>query len=294
MKDTVNRPDGTKLAAETEDFRVPYLPSSETQIPIIMHHGMGRGMQWWYEWMPILGAARHEVVRYDCRGCGKSTTPNGDWGMDALIDDGIAVIEAHGAKQFHWVGFDSGGLIGLLIAEKRPDLIKSITVINSPFSFRKNIVDAYCQGYPSPGAALRAQGYPLYLKNTNWVRLTMPNAKDGDLLSAWHTRVQGLTPTPVAAAILDSVFSVGRFEEVAAALEHPILTIVGDRAGMCMVEDQLRVYRSMKNGEFAVLPNVGSGVNLSEANLCAQLTVAFLDRVNTGRASIKPAVSASG
>lgn len=43
-------------------------------------------------------AARHRVIRMDCRGHGDSGRPGADFGDDELADDAMAVIEAAGVR----------------------------------------------------------------------------------------------------------------------------------------------------------------------------------------------------
>ena len=52
------------------------------------------------------------------------------------------------------------------------------------------------------------------------------------------------------------------------------MILVGDRDAFCSVEDAVTAYRTLKNGELAVLPNTGHGITLE----AVQTAAAFLER----------------
>lgn len=72
---------------------------------------------------------RFRVVAWDHRGQGDSDVPPGRVAtIEACTDDAIAVIERLGAP-VDFVGLSMGGFVGLRIAARRPELVRSLVLI---------------------------------------------------------------------------------------------------------------------------------------------------------------------
>lgn len=70
-------------------------------------------------------------LAYDHRGHGQSATPTQGYELDNLVDDAIAFIEALNVAPVHFVGMSTGGFIAMRIAVRRPDLLKSIVLMDT-------------------------------------------------------------------------------------------------------------------------------------------------------------------
>ncbi|NJO32036.1 MAG: alpha/beta hydrolase [Rhodospirillales bacterium] len=117
----------TAIAAEA--FGDPAHP------PMMLIMGGMASMLWWPETFCRRLAERGRfVIRYDQRDTGLSTKyPPGEpgYGMDDVVDDAFAVLDAHGISSAHFVGFSLGGMIGQVAALKKPQRVRSLTVISS-------------------------------------------------------------------------------------------------------------------------------------------------------------------
>lgn len=75
---------------------------------------------------------RFRVVRPDFRGQGRSAPPERRIiDMDTCAADTIAVIEELGLGSSHLVAQSMGGDVGIRVAARRPDLVRSITLLGS-------------------------------------------------------------------------------------------------------------------------------------------------------------------
>ena len=121
--------DGT-LAWDVVDLTPPWLATPST---VILHHGLGTNADMWSEWLPRL-AARHRVVRFDMRGCGRSghLTYAGPLSLDLFRDDVLAVADAAGAERFHLIGESFGGTVALFTGATRREQLLSVTTVSSP------------------------------------------------------------------------------------------------------------------------------------------------------------------
>src|SRR5262249_35763894 len=74
---------------------------------------------------------RFRCITIDLRGHGQSElTPSG-YDMETLSDDVAALIEQLGAAPCHFVGWSVGGFIGLRLAARRPQLLRSLVLIGA-------------------------------------------------------------------------------------------------------------------------------------------------------------------
>lgn len=98
--------------------------------PLLLLHGLGSSGQDWELVAPKL-AAHYRVVIPDVRGHGRSDKPPGDYGVSLFARDIAAFCDRLGLKSVHVVGLSMGGMIAFELAVHRPDLVRSMVIVNS-------------------------------------------------------------------------------------------------------------------------------------------------------------------
>lgn len=99
--------------------------------PLVLVHGTGAQASSWGRTPSDLAAAGYRVVAYDRRGYGRSAHPPvRDYRVH--IDDLARVLEWVGAPA-HVLGWSSGGNTALALAVSRPELIRSVVVMEAPW-----------------------------------------------------------------------------------------------------------------------------------------------------------------
>jgi pimeloyl-ACP methyl ester carboxylesterase len=74
----------------------------------------------------------YRCVAIDWRGQGASPpAQDGRYDMDTLSEDAIAIIEHLGVAPVHFVGLSMGGFVGQRIAARRPELVRSLTLLDT-------------------------------------------------------------------------------------------------------------------------------------------------------------------
>jgi len=98
---------------------------------IIMSHGFLMDGEMFRYQTPYF-SSRYRMVTFDWRGQGKSeATPTG-YDMENLYKDAVEFIQQISPDTpVHWVGVSMGGFIGLRIAARDPELLKSLVVANT-------------------------------------------------------------------------------------------------------------------------------------------------------------------
>lgn len=98
--------------------------------PLLLVHGLGSSIQDWEYQIPELAKTRR-VLAIDVRGHGRSGKPRAAYQMSDFAADVIGLIEHLGLSQVHLVGISMGGMIGFQLAVDRPELLNSLTIVNS-------------------------------------------------------------------------------------------------------------------------------------------------------------------
>ncbi|TYB45314.1 alpha/beta fold hydrolase [Actinomadura chibensis] len=98
---------------------------------LVLIHGLGGSTRWWDEVVPPL-ARSHRVVRIDLLGFGRSAKPSG--GGYAIGEQGErvgAALTRIGVRRATVVGHSTGGAVATALAERRPELVSALVLIDS-------------------------------------------------------------------------------------------------------------------------------------------------------------------
>jgi pimeloyl-ACP methyl ester carboxylesterase len=98
--------------------------------PLLFIHGLGSSGRDWEMQIPFF-AQNYRVVVFDLRGHGKSDKPRGLYTMSQFAADAAGLMQALGIAPAHVVGISLGGMIALQLAVDRPDMVKSLVIVNS-------------------------------------------------------------------------------------------------------------------------------------------------------------------
>jgi pimeloyl-ACP methyl ester carboxylesterase len=98
--------------------------------PLFLIHGIGAARDAWRLMVPTL-REQATVISYDLRGHGASPLPNGEFGLDELVEDLERVRERTGFEQAHFAGHSLGGMIGPAYAWRYPERVLSLALLST-------------------------------------------------------------------------------------------------------------------------------------------------------------------
>jgi len=98
--------------------------------PVVLIHGLGSSSRDWEQQLPAL-AERYRVLTYDVRGHGASSKPRGPYSVAQFANDLALLLERLEHRPAHVVGISMGGMIAFQLAVDRPDLVRSLVIVNS-------------------------------------------------------------------------------------------------------------------------------------------------------------------
>lgn len=97
---------------------------------VVLGHGLLFSTTMWRHQVEALRAS-YRCVAIDWRGQGDSPPSDAGYDMDTLYADAVGVIEHLGVGPVHYVGLSMGGFVGMRVAARRPDLVRSLTLIDT-------------------------------------------------------------------------------------------------------------------------------------------------------------------
>jgi pimeloyl-ACP methyl ester carboxylesterase len=239
---------------------------------VLMLHGMAESSEAWFGWVPHL--ARHfKVVRPDMRGFGRSTAMPVDyaWTLDRMVDDVVALMDALQIQRFHLVAAKIGGTVARRLASRFADRVMTLTVAGTPAPYRDTVAaraDAWTREFQTQGVE-------------SWARRTM-GARLGDRFPPegvqwWVNLMSRTAPSTLVGAILPIPSADIRGD--LPKIKCPTLVITTEASGLGSVEETKTWQQQIPNSRLLVLPGNSYHVAASDADRCAQETLAFIRSV---------------
>jgi pimeloyl-ACP methyl ester carboxylesterase len=106
-------------------------PPGKPEAPVlVLGHGLLFSTTMWRHQVEALRAS-YRCVAIDWRGQGLTPPTRDGYDMDTLYADAVAVIEGLGVGPVHYAGLSMGGFVGQRLAARRPDLVRSLTLIDT-------------------------------------------------------------------------------------------------------------------------------------------------------------------
>ncbi|HHL22008.1 MAG TPA: 3-oxoadipate enol-lactonase [Aliiroseovarius sp.] len=113
------------------NIRLHYADTGPRDAPVLVLSGsLGTDFRMWEDMIAYLPRGLR-VVRYDMRGHGLSTCPDGPYFMGDLVADVAALMERLEVSAATFVGLSIGGMIGQGLAAERPDLVGALVLSNT-------------------------------------------------------------------------------------------------------------------------------------------------------------------
>jgi pimeloyl-ACP methyl ester carboxylesterase len=99
---------------------------------VLLHGGLSKTSSWDYLMVPPLEDQFH-VFAYDRAGHGFTGDQPGSLHFEFQCQEAIAYLEDVVKEPAHLIGYSDGGIIALMVAIKRPELVKSIVAFGANY-----------------------------------------------------------------------------------------------------------------------------------------------------------------
>ena len=109
------------------EYRIEGPPAA----PVVMFsHPLAATLEVWDAQAAAL-TGRYRVLRYDARGHGGSAVPPGPYTLAEMASDAVALLDALGIAQVHFVGLSMGGCVGMTAALDHASRFKSLVLADT-------------------------------------------------------------------------------------------------------------------------------------------------------------------
>jgi len=260
---TLNCPD-FKMHYTVDDFTDPWT-QPET---ILLLHGNCESGAAWYAWMPLL-ARRYRVVRPDRRGFGASTPMPREfaWTLDMLIADHERLMDALGIDRFHVVGCKWGGTLARAFAARRPNRVRTLTVVGTPAAARPG-----AEVIPKLTAEFEREGLEGWARRTMGMRLGSDFPREG--VEYW---IKLMASAPVSSMIgFNETLNYIDISAEMPQIRCPTLVITTEGSGLASVDQNRAWQQQIPNSRLVVLPGDSYHVALTNPDGCAKATLDFI------------------
>lgn len=230
--------------------RTWYDECGEGEAVVLLHPG-GAGVDA-RAWGPNLDAlaAGFRVFTPERRGHGRTPDVDGPITFDLMAQDTIAFLETVVGEPAHLVGCSDGAIVALLVALRRPDLVRRLAFIAGVYHY---------QGW-APGVLDATNDPPEFLERF-YAELSPDGPGHYSVIVEKLARMHATEPT-VTRSELNQI-------------EPRTLVMVGDDDEVTL-EHAITLYRNLPRGEFAVVPGTSHGLLVEKPAVCNSLIIDFL------------------
>ncbi|MFB1484403.1 alpha/beta fold hydrolase [Corallococcus sp. RDP092CA] len=227
---------------------------------------------------------RFRCIAYDHRGQGQSDVPPEKViDMETVYADAVALIESLGVAPVHFVGLSMGGFVGLRLAARRPDLLRSLVLLetssdpepaaNVPRYTALNLVARYVGLGPVVSPVMRILFGASFL--------TDPGRAEERAL--WRARLKG-NRRDIYRAVNGVIQRKGIPEELP-RIRTPTLVIVGEEDRATVPQKAERLHALIPGSKLVRLSRGGHSSTVEEPALVNAELAPFLTQHASGQAA---------
>ena len=244
------------------------------EVPTLFVNGLTMDTTSWNPLAENLGRD-YAVIRYDCRGQGRSEKPDGPYRTLQHAADLVALLDHLELDRVHLVGLSNGGLVSMVaageLASGAPERIASLTVIDSFAEIDtalELIVSSWKQALRAGGAALR------FDVATPWVWGHEFLARHHEEVRALRERAAEVEPR-VVEGLIDGLLDFGNAYQSVAAYRGPMLVLVGADDVLTPPRYSKKILEDARDARLQILPGTGHAAPIERPNHVADAIRSF-------------------
>lgn len=220
---------------------------------------------------------RYRTIAFDFRGHGGSEITRSGYDMETLAGDAAALIRALDAAPCHFAGLSMGGFVGLRLAARQPELLRSLVVIDSSADPepRENL-----PRYRLLNGVARLFGLGSVVGRVLPIvfgRTTMTAPERREVRETWRRRIAEQSRRGVTRAVRGVVGRDGVYGELE-RIRVPTLVVVGEEDTATRPEKAERMRDAITGAELVVVPRAGHMSTIENPEAVTRALEAFLPR----------------
>jgi 3-oxoadipate enol-lactonase len=243
---------------------------------VTFSHSLACSLSMWDEQARAL-RGRYRVLRYDTRGHGQTSAPEGAYTLEQLADDLKGLLDGLGISATHFVGLSMGGMIGQVFALKYPAMVQSLALCDTTSRYAPGAAAVWQERIKTVGA----KGMEPMVAPTLERWFTAPfRARRKDVMERVGALIRATPPAGYIGCChaLPKINVTERLRDV----RCPALVIVGEEDPGTPVEMAREIHAALPAAELAVLCRASHLSNVEQPEEFNRALESFLDKL-TGR-----------
>jgi 3-oxoadipate enol-lactonase len=253
--------------ADLGDVQLNYeIDGDPSGAPVVFAHALGTNLAIWEEVVAALPAGLR-LIRYDLRGHGQSSVPEGAYSMGQMVRDAERLMAFLEVKDACFIGISLGGMIAQGLAVKRLDLVRALVLSNTsakiatPEIWKRRMALVEAKGISAISTETLARWFPRAFR-------TSPEAL------RWKEVLEGTSLTGYLGAC--AAIAGTDFYTPTAGLSLPTLGIGGWDDGSTPPDLVRETVNLIPGSQFALLRKTGHLPCIDQPQAYADLLAVFL------------------
>jgi 3-oxoadipate enol-lactonase len=265
--------------ARVNGVEIHYQEQGRGEQTVVLSHGLLWSARM-YEAQVRALAADYRVIAWDHRGQGFSSSPNErSHQIESCYHDALALLEHLHATPCHFVGLSMGGFVGMRIAARHPQLLRSLSLLataadgepaaNLPRYRLLTAVVKRLGPRPVTSQVLPIMFGPSFL--TDPARAAERERWEGELRRNPRTIVRAVTGVIEREHCLDEL----------ANIRCPVLVLHGDEDHAISRSRALATYEAIESARFVAIEAAGHSMTIENPEAVTRALREFLDEVRS-------------
>lgn len=223
-------------------------------------------------------SGRYRCIAYDHRGQGGSEVADSGYDMDTLTEDAIALISQLEAEPCHFVGLSMGGFVGMRLAARHPELVKSLTLLETSADMepRENVPK-----YGRLNFVARWFGLGLVVGKVMPIlfgKTFMSDPARAIDRETWRKHIVGNHRIGITRAVKGVIDRNGVMDELG-RIACPTLVAVGDEDTATVPAKSERIATAIAGADLKIIPQAGHSSTIEQPEFVSDLIESFVDSV---------------
>jgi pimeloyl-ACP methyl ester carboxylesterase len=241
---------------------------------VIFAHGLLWSGQMFAQQVDVL-QQRYRCITFDWRGQGRSEVTRAGYDMESLYADTLALIDTLGIESCHFVGLSMGGFIGMRLAARRPDIVRSLILLGTSADSEPA---ANIPKYRMLNLVGRWLGFRLVAAQVMPIMFGQKFLRDparARLRKEWRRRMLANHRIGITRATAGVITRRGIADQLD-TIRAPTLILVGDQDVATPPAVAQRIHARIPQSQLAIIPGAGHTSTVEEPQMVNTAILAFL------------------
>lgn len=257
------------------DVTLSYTDTGQGAETIVFSHGFLMSQELFAPQIAAL-KDRYRCIAYDHRGQAGSSVPTDGYDMDTVAEDGRKLIEALGVGPVHFVGLSMGGFVGIRLASRHPDHLKSLVLMDTSADEEPHILK-----YRVLGVIAKLFGLGVVANKTMHILFGASFMRDPARAAeraTWKTHITRHDRSGVLKA-LRGVTDRKSVYGLLGQITVPTLVLTGEEDVATEPEKGRRIAQAIPGARFDLIPQAGHSAPVENPHAVTEAIAAFVRSV---------------